>query len=202
MSTAGIVLAGGRSSRMGSDKALLPLGGVALLQWAVRAVAEAVDEVVVVGAPNRALPPIECQRPLVVVRDPIEGEGPLAGIVAGLEATEADSVLVVACDQPFVRSALLQYLLGQLESHVAAVPVFDGRPQPLCSAVSRSVVPMLRAAFEEGERAAMVIVESPGALLVQPDQWRHFDPEGRSFVGVNTPDEFARAEASFQARGL
>jgi molybdopterin-guanine dinucleotide biosynthesis protein A len=180
---------------MGRDKAAVVLGGRALLQRAVDAVSEVADQVILVGAPRRALPAVTSAKPLVTVRDRTEGEGPLAGIVAGLEAAEAPAVLVVGCDQPFTQPPLLALLAERARSHAAVLPLLDGRPQPLCSAVRLEALPSLRAMFEAGERAARVLAELPGALLLPEDEWRGVDPEGRSFIGVNTPEQLAHAEA-------
>lgn len=196
---AAIVLAGGRSTRMGRDKAALVLGGRTLLQRVVDAVGVVADEVVVVGAPGRGLPVVVSPRVLRLVADPIEGQGPLAGIIAGLEVTERAVAVVVGCDQPFVQPALLAHLAELAISHAAAVPVVDGRPQPLCSAVRREALPALRRAFEGGQRAARVIGDLDGAVLVPPDAWRAFDPDGRSSAGVNTPEELAAASSHLRA---
>ena len=195
---AAIVLAGGRSQRMGQDKAALPLGGRTLLQRAVDAASEVATMVVIVGAPDRPLPEVACARPLRVVADAVEGEGPLAGIVAGLGATDAPVAVIVGCDQPFVRPALLRLLARRAQEHIAVVPVMEGKPQPLCSAVRLDALARLRAVFEGGGRAAMALTELPGALLLPPEQWEAADPDGRSFIGVNTPDELARAEAHIE----
>ncbi len=194
-----IVLAGGRSTRMGRDKASLVLGGRTLLQRVVDAVGVIASEVVVVGAPGRDLPAVVSPRALLLVADSVEGQGPLAGIIAGLDATERAVAVVVGCDQPFVQPALLAHLAELATMHVAAVPVVDGRAQPLCSAVRREALPALRTAFEGGQRAARVIADLDGAVLVPPDAWQAFDPDGRSFAGVNTPQELDAASRYLRA---
>jgi molybdopterin-guanine dinucleotide biosynthesis protein A len=192
--TAAIVLAGGRSTRMGRDKAAIVLGGRTLLQRAIDAVEGVVDEIVVVGAPGRPLPPVTSSRPLWLVNDPVEGEGPLAGLLAGLAATDAERCLVVGCDQPALDPALLLLLLGRLEGARSATPLVEGRPQPLVSAVRHEAADELRAVFAAGERALRAVAAIAGAELVAEASWRAVDPGARSFLGVNTPEELARAE--------
>jgi molybdopterin-guanine dinucleotide biosynthesis protein A len=75
------------------------------------------------------------------------------------------------------------------------MPVVDGLPQPMCSAVRTEALHHLRALIADGSRAAGALAELPGALLLQPHEWSVVDPDGRSFLGVNTPEEFARAIA-------
>lgn len=196
-----IVLAGGRSSRMGSDKAALVLGGRTLLQRAVDAACGAASAVVVVGAPGRALPKVTSTVPMHLVTDAGEGAGPLGGIVAGLAAVGTSVALVVACDIPFIEPSLLRLLAARVrEGASAAVPVVDGQAQPLCSAVRTDAFEALRAAFQGGTRAASLLADLPGALLVDADEWGVADPAGASFIGVNTPEEWARAEALEAAR--
>jgi molybdopterin-guanine dinucleotide biosynthesis protein A len=179
---------------MGSDKAAVVFGSRTLLQRAVDAVAKVASHVVVVGAPGRPLPVVQCARPLLEVSDPVEGEGPLSGIITGLEAAGTPVALIVGCDQPFLRPSLLRLLAERAADHPAVLPVLDGRPQPLCAAVRLAVLPELQAAFARGERAAKLLVSLPGALLLAAEEWRGVDPDGRSFIGVNTPEELERAE--------
>lgn len=188
----GIVLAGGRSSRMGVDKASLLLDGVTMLQRSIERLAPAVDELVLVGAPGRPLPSITTDLAVRQVEDPVEGEGPLVGIAAGLEACSGSAAVVVAVDMPFVEAALLSGLVARLDAeHRWVVPFAEGRPQPLCSAFATSALPVLRAHLEAGDRAPMASAADLGAYRMQAEEWRVLDAEGRSFVNVNTPEEFA-----------
>lgn len=191
-----IVLAGGRSRRMGREKAALVLAGHTLLQRAVDAASGAACAVVVVGAPGRALPAVTTPLRLTLVTDEEEGVGPLAGIVAGLEAVQTPVTLVVACDMPFVEPALLRLLTAVVRDGASvAMPIVDGQPQPLCSAVRTDVLSALREALADGARAASVLADLSGARLLSPADWGAADPRGSSFVGVNTPEEWERAEA-------
>ncbi|MFN8584358.1 MAG: molybdenum cofactor guanylyltransferase [Dehalococcoidia bacterium] len=197
--TAAIVLAGGRSRRMGRDKAALVLRGRSLLQRALDAVGAVVDEIVVVGAPGRALPEVRSARTLRRVDDPVEGEGPLAGLLAGLASTEAERCVVVGCDQPALAPALLRLLLDGLDGARSVAPLVEGRAQPLVSAVRREIRGELEAAFAGGERALRALTQVDGAALLDEATWRTADPDARSFVGVNTPEDLARAEAMLAA---
>ncbi len=193
---------------MGRDKATLLLHGRPLLAWVAAACREVTSRVLVVAAAGQELDTLpEGAR---LVRDHVEGEGPIAGIIAGLTAIKADTgaegsstagdaVLLVACDQPFIRPALLRLLLAHLDDHAVVVPMLDGRAQPLCAAISRRALPLLRAAFEDGVRAASVLTDLPGAMLLPETEWRPADADARSFFGVNTPEAAARAEGFAQA---
>ena len=190
----GIVLTGGRSSRMGEDKASLVLGGATLLARAVAALAPVADELVVVRAPGQVLPLVPAIGSLTLVSDPIEGAGMLEGIATGLEASSAPVAIIVGVDHPFLRSALL-HLLGERVWAGApwALPVADGHPQPMCSALSRSSLAGIRAAVARGERSPISVARNLGAVLIEEREWRSADPDGLSFWDVDTPEAFAAA---------
>lgn len=195
---AAIVLAGGRSSRMGRDKAALVLDGETLLQRTASALARVVDEIVIVRAPDQALPPVVVAVPIIEAVDPIEGEGPLVGIAAGLDAVSGDDAIIVAVDMPFLEPALLRLLVERLRDgdHRWVVPIAEGRPQPLCSAIVGTALPVVRAHIAAGDRAPMAIGRDLNVLRLPEEQWSRVDPGGRSFVNVNTPEEFEAARAA------
>ncbi|MXZ46019.1 MAG: molybdenum cofactor guanylyltransferase [Chloroflexi bacterium] len=199
-SVAGIVLAGGGSRRMGEDKCMLDLGGRTLLQRAVDTLDAVADEVVAVTGPGRPPPPVQSPGSLYHAVDSIADGGPLVGILAGLEATSAPAAVVVACDLPFARPELLRLLLDRVGDGARfVVPVYEGQPQLLCSAWRGDAAPLLRARVEAGDRAVHSMLDAFDAELVPPEVWREADPDGRSFVNVNTPEDLAEARASIEA---
>lgn len=146
----GAVLAGGRSSRMGRDKALLPVGGVPMASIAKGALEVAgAAEVLSVGGDVAALGALGFR----AVPDEHPGEGPLAGILTALGNAVTDVVVVLACDLPWAAPSAVATVLAALGDADAAVPVVDGRWEPLHAAYRRAVLPALRRAFEGGERA-------------------------------------------------
>jgi molybdopterin-guanine dinucleotide biosynthesis protein A len=194
MSVTAIILAGGGSTRMGREKATIVLGGRTLLQRVIDAAAEVADETVVVCAPGRPLPAIEVHGSLRLTTDEVGGQGPLAGILAGLAVATGEVALLLACDQPFVRPALLRLLVAQAAEASAVIPLLDGQPQHLCAALRVDAAPTLREAYEGGSRAAAAISDLPGTRLLDPAAWRAVDADGVSFAGANTPEELARLE--------
>lgn len=145
--TAGFVLAGGGSSRMGRDKALLEIGGEPILLRIARAVAEAAGSVVIVGEPERY-----ARFGFPVLPDGVRGIGPLGGLLRVLESGIADWSLVVACDMPGVTTGLLKQILAQAQDAVdarCAAAVSGGEPEPLCAVYHRSCLPEVRSAVED-----------------------------------------------------
>ncbi len=127
MRAAGIVLCGGKSSRMGTPKAWLPFGGELLLPRVVRVVSAAVGAVVVVAAPGQEVPPLPPN--VRVVRDEVEGRGPLAGLCAGLAALEgeADVAYLSSCDAPLLTAAFVRTVVGALGPTPPGPPSLKGR---------------------------------------------------------------------------
>ncbi|RLT38780.1 MAG: molybdenum cofactor guanylyltransferase [Chloroflexi bacterium] len=196
----GILLAGGRSRRMGHDKASMILDGQSLLQRAATALSAVVEEIVIVGAPGAVLPAVNAPCPLVHVEDPVEGEGPLVGIARGLEAARAPLAVVVGVDLPFLQPALLRLLLERLSAGIESgvrwvLPIADERAQPLCSAMARDALTILRARIEAGDRAPMAVADVLHATRLAEEDWRAADPDGLSFLDVDTPEDVAAALA-------
>src|SRR5947207_754248 len=120
--TGGVVLCGGRSSRMGAPKAWLPFGDELMLPRVVRIVGEAIGQVVVVAAPGQDVPPLPGD--VRVVRDEVEGRGPLGGLAAGLAALEgeADAVYLSSCDVPLLKPEFVRCVVGLLEEPTPQPP--------------------------------------------------------------------------------
>ncbi len=202
-SVAGIVLAGGGSRRMGAEKCMLDLGGRTLLQRVIDALDAVADEVAVVTAPHVPPPLVQSSRSLYRAVDAIPDGGPLVAILAGLGQTSAPVAISVACDLPFVRPALLRLLAERVEAGASfVVPVHEGRPQLLCSAWDGDAAALaIRTRIDAGDRAVGDMLDTLDAELVPPEVWRDADPEGASFVNLNTPEDLAAARERLDAAG-
>lgn len=179
-----VVLAGGDSRRMGSPKALLPVGTTTLIEWLVERLAPEFAHLAVAGRDLARLP--AGLRPHLAP-DLHPGAGPLAGVEAGLAASPHDLVVAVACDMPAVTAALLRRLADAAgrPGVDAAVPRVAGRPEPACAAYRRSAAGPIGDALGAGRyRAADVL----GGLRV-----RWLDGEDPAlFANLNTPDDYRR----------
>ncbi|HEY8550784.1 MAG TPA: molybdenum cofactor guanylyltransferase [Vicinamibacterales bacterium] len=188
-SAAAIVLAGGRSSRMGRPKALLPFAGEPLLVHVVRTVRSVVDEVVVVASPDQQLPDV----PALIVRDGVAFQGPVAGLTYGLEALSAKVAYVTSCDAVFLDPRVMRLVLARIEGHDAAVPVWNGRLQPLHAAWRRTVLPHLGERLAAGDLRLTDVLDAVRAQRIDEREVREIDPEGWSFFNMNTPEDYERA---------
>ena len=199
--TAGIVLCGGRSSRMGTPKAWLPFGAELMLPRVVRIVLEAVERVVVVAAPGQDVPPLPAD--VRVVRDEVEGRGPLGGLAAGLAALEgaADVVYLSSCDVPLLKPEFVRCVIDALTKPKragpwaidAAVPRASDRLHPLASAYRLSVLPVVREMLVAGRFRMTDLLALVPARVIEPHELADIDPELVSLRNVNSPDEYESA---------
>jgi molybdenum cofactor guanylyltransferase len=198
---AGVVLAGGRSTRMGSAKAALEWHGSTLLYRAAAVVMRSVDgPVVVVAAPGQELP--ELPAGVAVVEDPVEGLGPMQGLAVGLAAVEdrAGAAFVCSTDLPFLHPAYVRRVLRGLDDGVdVALPVARGFRQPMAAAYRASLAGLVARLLQEGNRRPGMIFEhcavaqlDDAALLDDADVAR-YDPDLESVLNVNTPDDYRAA---------
>lgn len=180
--TSGIVLCGGRSSRMGRAKAWLPWAGRPMLVHVVERLREAVDDVVVVSAPDQSLPRVEAR----VVADREEGLGPLAGLREGIGAARGELVFVTATDAPHLSVAFVHALLAV---GGAAAPVLGGRVQPLSAAYPAEAAALADRLIAEGRRRPLDLLEALDYVALDAEAL----PDVDSVRGFNTPDEYLAA---------
>lgn len=185
----GLVLAGGASRRMGTDKALIEVGGETLAARAVRTLRALCSEVLVASGDGVRLPGVGDRQ----VADVLPGAGPLAGVVAGLDAAAHDLVAVTAVDLPYASSAVLRLLACAGSGEPAVVPRVDGRLQPLHAVYARSAAGPLRAFLESGERSVTAAVRALAPRVVEAPEWARADPTGRFARNVNTPADLSGA---------
>ena len=184
-----VVLAGGKSSRMGRPKSLLLFDGEPLIVHIVRALKQMFAETVVVAAPDQELPDL----PVVLVRDEVAYQGPVGGIYYGLKAASGDFCFVTSCDVPFLNPALISHLTSEILNHDVVVPFWEDRFQPLHAAYRTSVLPLLKEQLDRGELRPVYLFDKVRTRKIGEDEIRRFDPEGLSFFNMNTPDDYERA---------
>ena len=190
----GIILAGGRSSRMGKNKALLPLPGnqtVTFVEHLASLLAPCCADVLVVAhdqahAAGYMLPGMR------IVYDKMPGYGPLIGLHSGLGEIHTQHALVVAVDMPFVQPPLLSFLISQAQAlppDALLVPLVNNIPQVLLAVYPRSVLPVIEDRIKQGRRDPRGLLESAPVHYIEEAQLRLVDPQLRSFINVNTPGE-------------
>ena len=190
-----IVLTGGKSSRMGQPKALLPFDGEPLIAHTVRLLQTTFADIVVVTAPDQELPPL----PVMVTRDEVAYQGPVGGIFYGLQVAREELCFVTSCDAPFLNLALISHLLVLASEYDVVVPYWQDRLQPLHAVYRRSVAPLLQEQLKRGELRPIFLYKKVRTREVREDESRHFDPEGLSFRNMNKPEDYQEALLLWQA---
>ena len=190
--TSGIILAGGSSSRMGRNKALLPLPAnqaITFIEYLVSLLKEFCSETLIVArdqahASDYAFPGVR------VTFDETPDIGPLMGLYSGLSAINTARALVVAVDLPCIQPALLSFLLSQpLSTDSLLVPLVHNVPQVLLAIYPRSVLPVIKEQLLQVRRDLRCLLDVAPVQFVEEAQLRQIDPRLRSFMNVNTPEE-------------
>ena len=191
-----VILVGGKSSRMGRPKALLPFGGQPLIAHVVRKLESIFPEIVVVAAPDQELPAL----PVKIARDDIAYQGPVSGIYHGLQTSAREVCFVTSCDAPFLNLTLVSHLLAQISDVDVVVPFWEERLQPLHAVYRRSVAPLLKSQLERGELRPIFLFDKVRTRKVNENEIRRFDPQGMSMLNMNSPEEYEAALRLWRAK--
>jgi molybdenum cofactor guanylyltransferase len=188
-----VIQAGGRSSRMGQDKALMPFLGQPLIVRLVERLIDVGDELLVIT--NH--PEEYAFLGLPLFGDLLPGSGPLGGLYTALHVARQPLVAVVACDMPFLSPALLtaQRELLEREGVDAVIPRSPEELQPMHGIYRRETcLPVVKTALDAGERKMIAWFSSANVRIMSEEEISVYDPGFRSFTNVNSPEEFRQAE--------
>ncbi|MGZ6364404.1 MAG: molybdenum cofactor guanylyltransferase [Ktedonobacteraceae bacterium] len=200
--TSGIILAGGSSSRMGTNKALLPLPGnqvVTFVEHLVSLLESSCSETLIVArdrdqARDYVFPGVR------ITFDETPGMGPLMGLYSGLSAIHTTHALVVAVDLPYVQPAVLSFLISQpLPADALLVPMIHTIPQVLLALYPRSILPLAKEQLLQGRRDVRCLLQVAPVQFIEEAQLLKIDPRLRSFQNINTPEDLQRVLKSDSA---
>jgi molybdopterin-guanine dinucleotide biosynthesis protein A len=195
----GIVLAGGKSSRMGMAKATLPFGPEQMLPRVVRLLGSVVQPIVVVAAPSQDLPALPGQ--VLIARDEREARGPLEGLLAGLTAIapHADAAYATSCDVPLLSTPFVRAMIEQLGGADIAVPVEEGFAHPLAAVYRTAVLPHIRELLAGDQLRPAYLFERARTRRVPVEELRSADPLLATLRNLNRPEDYLAAlrEAGF-----
>jgi molybdopterin-guanine dinucleotide biosynthesis protein A len=195
----GIVLCGGKSTRMGMPKATLPFGSETMLQRVVRLLGTVVSPIIVVAASGQSLPAVpEAVR---ITRDEREAKGPLEGIRAGLTALpdSADAAYITSCDVPLLVPAFVERMIELMGDHDIAVMEVDGFPHPLSAIYRRDTLPHVERLLAADRLRPVFLFEAVRTRRIKPEEMTVVDPELRTLRNLNTQEDYraALADAGF-----
>ena len=185
----GILLAGGRSRRMGRDKALLELGGETVARRLLRVLRECAEELIIVGnAPERFE-----REDVPVIPDDAPGLGVVGGIATGIRAMRGETGIVIACDMPFLSGDLLRFVAASVGDADGALIESEKGYEPLCAAYRKTLLPTLDRMIAEGDLAAQRIVERGNLRVLDVAELECAGFDRRRLFNMNTPEDWETA---------
>ena len=187
-----VVLAGGMGTRLGGvNKALLEIGGRRAIDRLLDALRPLGVPIVIVSNDDglMGLPDVR------VVPDVEPGAGALVGLYSGLREVRTPLATATACDMPFVSTVVLRELLALASDADVVVPVIRGQPEPLHAVYRPSCVPAIERALAAGQKRLISFYEQVRVRKVDEAELRHWDPDLRSFLNINRPEDLERARA-------
>lgn len=196
MGLSAVILAGGKGQRMGYvNKALLPFGGETLIERQIKRILPWTDEIIVVTNEARFASLLRSDYGVRVFPDHLVGQGPLAGLQAGLAAASGPLIWALACDQPFPSGEAAALLSGKLlatdgQASQAAVPIIEGKTQPLHAIYRKEVEPIARRLLQAGERRMTKLLEEIEFIPVFAEQFSSNDLLVDFSFDIDTPEQY------------
>lgn len=187
----GVLLAGGKSTRMGQDKRFLPIGGRALLERGLYTLHSLLQHVCIVIAQDS--PFLTANVP--VLRDVVSHCGSLGGLYTGLREASTPHIFVAACDMPFLNVNLIRYMIGLKEQADIVVASWNNRIQPTHAVYSKRCMPILEDMIRRRKMKIQAAFQHPSLSVrfMTENEVRQIDPEGRSFLNINNPADLEAA---------
>ncbi len=201
MNRGAIILCGGKSTRMGRDKASLPFGEEQMLQRVARLVSQVIEpeNIVCVAADGQQLPVLA--REIRVVRDRFSGRGPMEGLAAGIAALKnsATTIYATSCDVPLLRPAWIDRLFELLGDHDVVVPREGRFHHPLAAVYRSSVLPRIEELLVADQLRPVFLFDRCKTCEVPVEALRDVDPQLQSLLNCNLPEDY---QAALVAAGL
>jgi molybdopterin-guanine dinucleotide biosynthesis protein A len=193
MTTAGIVLCGGLSTRMGVSKATLPFGPETMLQRVVRLLESVVAPIAVVSARGQPLPRLPDN--VILAVDEREQRGPLEGLRAGLKALpdSVDAAYVTSCDVPLLVPGFVERMIELLGDHDIAVMEIDGFPHPLSAVYRRGTLPQIESLLARDKLRPVFLFDAVRTRRVSPQEMTGADPDLLTLRNLNTAEDYRQA---------
>lgn len=196
-----IILAGGKSTRLGRAKALQTIEGKTLIQWVIDRLAVLSTEIIIATAHGEAIP---CSSPVTMrtVADVYPDGGPLGGIYTGLASSSGARAIIVGCDTPFLNVELLAHMMRISPEFDVVVPRVGDKVEPLCAVYSRRCMDTIRGLLDENELRITTLFGLVSVRYIEVSEIDTFDPEHLSFLNANSQTDLERARRLAAERGL
>jgi len=194
----GVILAGGASRRMGSDKALLPFQGLRLVDHVHRVLKTVFGEVLLVTNRTQNYADVDCRK----VVDSYPGAGALAGIHSALVHAGQDRIFVAACDLPFISQTVIQRICAFSHLGDVVLPYTCGGHEPLHAVYSKACLPVIEGLLERDQRRVGALFEQVKVVRIGANELGSSDLWERSFCNINTPEDYFTLRDSSRQQGM
>jgi molybdopterin-guanine dinucleotide biosynthesis protein A len=188
-----IILAGGKSLRLGHDKVLEKVGNTSLIEQVVNRVNPFSKSIYIVTAHERTFTTLAENPKITVVSDLLPGHGSLGGIYTGLEKSDSLYNLVVAADMPFLNESLLRYMIDISNGYDFVLPRIGDYFEPLHAIYSRNCISPVKSILEHGKKVIIELFNYVKVRYVDKEEVERYDPEHLSFFNINTPADLEQA---------
>lgn len=195
-----IVLAGGRSLRLGQDKASAIIGNKSLIQRVITIIAQLSTEIIVVTSQDQDIRYPARHPKVKTVVDLYPGRGSLGGIYSGIVAASFFHSLVVACDMPFLNLALLRYMINLSPAFDIVVPRVGDKMEPLHAVYSKNCLGPISVLLQQGKLKVTDLFDEVKVRYVEEAEMDRFDASRLSFFNINTPADLDRARILLQVK--
>jgi molybdenum cofactor guanylyltransferase len=199
-SITGVILAGGKSTRIGASKPQLKIGKGHLIDRVVDTLSQFTSSILIVTTEDQVSLAESAAPGARRVQDIYPGKGPLGGIYTGLMYAETSYSLVVGCDMPFLNGGLIRYLIDGASGFAAVAPKIGWMIQPLHAIYSKSCMPSIEALLRENQLQIIKLFDLVNTRFVAEKEIDRFDPDYLSFLNINTEDDLLKAEVLIGAR--
>ena len=187
-----IILAGGKSIRLGHDKVIERLGNKTLLEKVISRIDSFSHEIVIVAAEKRDFSQLSSNTKIKTVSDIFPGRGSLGGIYTGLVKSESFYNLVVGADMPFLNQKLLSYMIGVADGHDYVIPRVGQYYEPLHAIYSKNCISPIETLINRNRRVIVELFDYVKVRYVE-EEINRFDPEHLSFFNINTKEDLELA---------
>lgn len=181
------IIAGGENTRIGTNKSFLRLYGRPIIEIQLEILGRIFDKIVI----STNEPELFFRYKMPLIGDIFAQKGPLCGVLSVLSWSKEDEIFAIGCDMPFINSTLIRHIIDNRE-HNITVPMCNGRPEPLFSVYSKGIIDSGVRLLSHG-RGLSDLIAGDRVKHIEEAEVRAIDPEGRSFVNINTPEEFKEA---------
>ncbi len=193
MDISSIILAGGKSSRLGHDKVLEKVGNTSLLEQVISRLDSLSKEIIIVTAKERTFTQLASRPKVKTVSDIFPGQGSLGGIYTGLVKSDSFYNLVVAADMPFLNIPLLRNMIKIADGFDFVLPRVNGLFEPLHAIYSKNCIAPIEHILNEGKKVIIELFNYVKVRYIEADEVDKFDPQHLSFFNINTREELELA---------